>query len=385
MRALWLVRDNLDEHPGGDTTQLHCTAAALRERGISVELSSDPAPDLGSFDIVHLFHLDRLWENTRWCQQIRSAGIPSVLSPIYWPSKEFDRNGRAGVQGVMSRLAGGSSYQNLRIMQRSALPALIRRDFTTFSSRMFSFHRSARYLLNTVDAILPNSHTEEAQIERDFGTPCKSVVIPNAADPATFAPAARPRSTSPPTVLSVGRIEPRKNQLALIRALRDTIIQLRIVGRSGRFSGRYCRLCRREAGPNTTFLGWQSPSEVSRLYQDSQVHASVSWYETPGLASLEAALCGCRLVMTPGGSTREYFDNEVDYCSPNDLVSIRQAVYNALAHSPSQGLAQRVTRDYTWDLAAERTLGAYDYAVKRESRRRRSSGPVAAEIGSASA
>ena len=91
MRALLLVRSNLESNPGGDTTQILETAAALRRRGLSIEISSAADPDLGGFDVVHLFHLNRVWENVHWCHLIRAAGIPSVLSPIYWPTEKFDR------------------------------------------------------------------------------------------------------------------------------------------------------------------------------------------------------------------------------------------------------------------------------------------------------
>ena len=41
-----------------------------------------------------------------------------------------------------------------------------------------------------------------------------------------------------------------------------------------------------------------------------------SWFETPGLAALEAALAGCSVVITPFGSTREYFGDLVEYARP---------------------------------------------------------------------
>ncbi|HQL53937.1 MAG TPA: glycosyltransferase family 1 protein, partial [Phycisphaerae bacterium] len=85
MRVLWLVRENLTRHPGGDTVQILQTAEALRRRGITVDLAHD-RDDLAGYDLVHLFHLDRLWENVGHAQRIRQAGLPAVLSTIYWPS-----------------------------------------------------------------------------------------------------------------------------------------------------------------------------------------------------------------------------------------------------------------------------------------------------------
>lgn len=369
MRALWLVRADLEAHPGGDTTQIQRTAAALRKRGLSVVLSSDPRPDLRNVDVVHLWHLDRIWENLRWCQQIRAAGVPSVLSPIYWPTEEYDRRGRVGLQGLMSRLVGADSYQSLRILQRSAIA---RHDRSSFSHYLWSFARAARFVLESVDSILPNSRVEQAALEERFGVRHKYVVVPNAAHARTFK---LPRSTTerePSTVLCVGRIEPRKNQLALIRAVRNSDIHLQIAGQGGRFSHRYARLCRKEAGPNVAFLGWKSPAELRSLYQAAKVHASVSWYETPGLANLEAGLMGCTLVVTTGGSTREYFGDAAEYCVPDDPASIDRALRAALARRSEDDLSRRITTRYTWEAAADRTLDAYDTAVKPRLRAIRS-------------
>ncbi|MFQ5806530.1 MAG: glycosyltransferase family 1 protein, partial [Phycisphaerae bacterium] len=98
------------------------------------------------------------------------------------------------------------------------------------------------------------------------------------------------------------------------------------------------------------------------------VHACVSWYETPGLASLEAALSGCNLVVTPGGSTREYFGNQAYYCEPDNPGSIRAAVEAALAAAPDPELACRIAREFNWDAAAKNTLRGYQLALRTAQR-----------------
>jgi glycosyltransferase involved in cell wall biosynthesis len=168
-------------------------------------------------------------------------------------------------------------------------------------------------------------------------------------------------------VLCVGRIEPRKNQLALIEALRGTGILLTLVGQSGRFSSAYYRRCERAADATVQFVGPQSPADLRGFYHAARVHACVSWYETPGLASLEAALCGCALVLTPGGCTREYFGKEAAYAEPTQSASIRVAVEQALARGPSTGLTERVAREYTWDAAAQKTAEGYELALGRKA------------------
>ncbi len=364
MRVLWLVRPDLDREPGGDTTQIHQTATALRRLGVSPTLSSAARPDLDGFDLVHLFHLDRVWENARWCRLIRARGLPAVLSPLYWPTEEFDRHGRSGVQGWLAQSVGPRAYPSLRIAQRSALSALSQRDLRALR---LSFRRSVRFVLDTIDALLPNSQAEKHQIRARFGASCPITVVPNAVDASAFG--------GPPDwkaqrdeVLCVGRLEPRKNQLALIRAVRGMRVRLRLVGQAGHFNRPYERRCRREAGSEVEFLGHRTPAELRWLYRCSRVHASASWYETPGLASLEAAACGCSVVVGEGGCTREYFGDQAQYCRPGDVRSIRTAIEKAFVSSPGPALAERVVREFNWEAAARRTLACYRQAAARERR-----------------
>ena len=161
----------------------------------------------------------------------------------------------------------------------------------------------------------------------------------------------------------MGRIEPRKNQLALLEALRETDIPVTLVGQGGRYSRGYARRCRQAAGAKVRFIDQQPAGALRELYRSARVHACVSWYETPGLASLEAALSGCVIVATPGGCTREYLGGDAYYCRPDDPESIRAVVEAALAAAPSRTLAERVAREFTWEAAADKTLEAYRLAL----------------------
>lgn len=377
MRALWFVREDLTRQPGGDTTQILGTAVALRARGVVVELTSNPLAELAGYDVAHLFHLDRLWENAAIARRLRAAGVPAVLSTIYWPPDEYDRRGRTGLAGLVGRWCGSRVLENVRVAWR-ALPRALRRGARGgpparggWRSRPWGFQAAVQALLEAVEVLLPNSIAEQEQIERRFGVRKPGVIVPNAADVELFGP--RPEEPAAPRdgVLCVGRIEPRKNQLALIRALRGTGVRLTLVGRAGPTSRAYAARCRRLGGPEVTFVPQQPPAALREFYRAARVHACVSWYETPGLASLEAALAGCALVVTPGGCTREYFGEQAHYCAPDDVEAIRAAVRSALARGPAPELAARVARDFTWAAAAEKTLEAYQRALSHPRSDRR--------------
>ena len=368
MRALWLVRPNLTSSPGGDTTQILETAAALRAHGVSVELSFASNPDLDGFDIVHFFHLDRVWENVHWCRLVRDAGIPAALSPIFWPTDGFDQHGRHGIARFVERLGGAGSYNSLKLWYHASAQFL-RRSERRNTRGILDFRAARRFVLDTASVLLPNSEAEREQLESRFTVDDGLFVVPNAVNANHFSGPgtdSRPRDrTDDRSILCVGRIEPRKNQLAIIRALQGSALRLRIVGRAGDFNKRYERQCRREAGPNVEFMAWKEPAELRDLYRSSAAHVSASWYETPGLASLEAALCGCPIVVTPGGATREYFGDDAEYCAPEDVASIRTAIGRTLAHPKRNGLANRIATEFTWEIAAQETYKAYQQAVAR--------------------
>jgi glycosyltransferase involved in cell wall biosynthesis len=84
-----------------------------------------------------------------------------------------------------------------------------------------------------------------------------------------------------------------------------------------------------------------------------------SWFETTGLASLEAAASGCSVVSTNRGYVREYFLDLVQYCDPAAKRSIREAVIRSLEEAPSRELRTRVLACFTWNRVAQATLDAY--------------------------
>jgi glycosyltransferase involved in cell wall biosynthesis len=103
--------------------------------------------------------------------------------------------------------------------------------------------------------------------------------------------------------------------------------------------------------------------QLPELYALAELHILPSWRETPGLASLEAAAAGCRVVSTTIGSAREYFGAEAGYCHPADQRSIREAVAASLQGPRPENLRRRVLDEYNWDAAAAATFSAYQAAL----------------------
>jgi glycosyltransferase involved in cell wall biosynthesis len=377
MRVLLQTRSavSVATTPGGDVVQAHATAQALGALGVETRVSAELRPDLTDVDLVHVFNLVRpqdaiVQARHAWRHRRRVA-----ISTVYCDMWEFDRAARSGLGGVIARRAGRDTIE----LAKTAGRAIRSRELHRGSLWMLwpGYQALQRELLARCAVLLPNSRSEMQRIERDFEVeiqPERYVTVPNGIDP-TFYDAQHLLGQSPPEhlagyegcVLSVGRIEGRKNQLNLVKTLKDSHHRLVLAGSPGGNQRAYIEAVRAEVArcPNVEWLGSVSEEEKRWLYHLARVHVLPSWMETTGLASLEAAALGCALVVTPNGDTRDYFDGCAYFCAPDDLGSIRSAVDAAYRAGPNMALQRRIHADYTWDAAARATASGYEVALRR--------------------
>jgi glycosyltransferase involved in cell wall biosynthesis len=220
--------------------------------------------------------------------------------------------------------------------------------------------------------LLPNSNAEADQLMRLFQVSAKRIhVVPNGADPR-FADADGEEFIKyyglRDFVLSVGRIEPRKNQLGLLRALKGTGIPIVVMGDPVPENKAYHVACLREAGSNVRFIGRLDHDDplLASAYGACRCLALTSWFETPGLVALEAAMSGVPLVLPRGGSAHEYFGDQALYVGSENLPEIRSAVQTAFNSDRNYDLALRVREQFTWESVAKTTQLAYTNDADQE-------------------
>ncbi|WP_170955544.1 glycosyltransferase family 4 protein [Ornithinimicrobium cerasi] len=215
------------------------------------------------------------------------------------------------------------------------------------------------------DLLLVNAKGEGANIRHELGVVTPTRIVPNAVNTSRFSPYFESVREAR-SLICVGRLEPHKNQLGLIKALKGVDdVKITIVGPDHPDHPRYRDACRRAAGANVSFLPNVQHEQLAELYAAHRVHALPSWYETTGLVSLEAAAAGCAVVTTDRGHAREYFGSDAWYCDPAHPASIRDAVLQALQHGPSAELARRVATEFSWEETARQTLAGYRYVLER--------------------
>jgi glycogen synthase len=124
--------------------------------------------------------------------------------------------------------------------------------------------------------------------------------------------------------------------------------------------------------PRVECLGWLDHQEVIRWFARASVFVEPARYEPFGLAALEAALCGCALVLGDIPSLREVWGEAATFVSPDDADALAYAV-EALLDDPARrrrasAAARRGAARYTPDAMAQAYLGAYRQVMHGASR-----------------
>jgi glycosyltransferase involved in cell wall biosynthesis len=327
--------------PGGGENQLVQTGRHLEALGVRVRLFFPWIDRLEEARLLHLFGMSR--EGLELARVARARGLRVVLSTICWVEPR-----------AIAALAPGAA--------RAAWD-LAKWGVKVVAPRWPSWRRK---LLELADAILPNSRAEARQLVRLFGADARRIhVVPNGvssgfetAEPGRF----RAEHSTEDFVLFVGRIEPRKNVLGLIRAIRPLGLSLWVIGEAPPGHEGYAEACRRAGGTSVRWLGARGHDDplLASAYAAARVFALPSWFETPGLAALEAALAGCAVVITPFGCTREYFGDRVEYARPDRVREIRRAIQRAWTMGADPRLSAHVGSQYLWTDVAQRTAEVYD-------------------------
>ena len=341
MRIAFYSYPSAFQNPGGGEIQLLKTKEALEKKDVEVKLFDQWKDRFEDFDILHVF--GSVKDCVGLMETAKNKGTKIALSTIFYSSFK-----RAMHEGVKVKTKAN----------------LLSRHITKLVFPVFPSGRRKTILL--ADALLPNGKTEARQIKRLFAIKDDKIfIVPNGvdvkfknADPELFTV----RYGFKDFILAVGRIEPRKNQLNLIRAFKRIDKELVIVGDPVSDYIDYYKQCKDLASNNVHFLGSINHEDelLSSAYAACSVFVVPGWFETPGLAALEAALAGAKLAVTKYGCTKEYFLDMAEYFDPSNISDITRAILSAYNKNiKKEELKNHIYQNYTWDKVAEATIHAY--------------------------
>lgn len=357
MKVLFITRATLYKDKGGDTVQVLKTAEYLRKEQVSVDIKlTNEQINYAEYDLLHFFNIIRPADILI---HMHRSGKPYVVSTIFVEYTEYEKNARSGMAGMLFRTLSPDLIEYIKVVARFIVNGekILSPQYLLLGQR-----RSIRKIIQKAALLLPNSNSEYRRLERHYGISHAYRAIPNAIEPALFSQQEK-FDKDPSLVICVGRIEGRKSQLNLIRALNGTKYKLCIIGGASTNQAQYFENCKQEAGPNVTFIDNIPQQELIAYYGKAKVHVLASWFETTGLSSLEAAAMGCNIVITDKGDTKEYFEDYAWYCDPSSPSSILAAIEEAAKAPPSQPLRSKIYTHYTWQNTAIKTLEAYQEII----------------------
>jgi glycosyltransferase involved in cell wall biosynthesis len=293
MKVLFATYPMAFHTPGGGEIQLLAYEKHLPQHGVEVTLFDQWKPRFLEHDLVHFFSC--VGGSVHLCHFVKQLGLPLVVSSSLWVTEET----------------------------KHLYPC-----------------DEIRHQFLLADRVIANSEIECETLARTLDLPReKFVSVLNGVDNLFFdsVPSHRFRDTfniTGPFVLNVGNIEPRKNQLALIRAMKQMPeLQLVLIGHER--DPAYAQACREEGGEQVRFLGPIAHTDplLRSAYAACEVFCLPSTLETPGLAALEAYAVGAHIAITEVGSTREYFGHasNVQFLDPASVPTIVGAIRSARA------------------------------------------------------
>lgn len=355
MKVLFVTCQHSFQVYGGVEVQMLGIREHLERNGVKVKLFNPFEDNLADYDIIHLWRpLGNPLDSAILLNTAKKVGMKVVVSPIYWkpwkPVLSFEGNRMQFKLGSLIKILISS------FIQKSG-------NDLGFAS-IYKFHTT---ILRSADLLLPNSWSEGHLIINAFNVnPGRIFPVPIGVE-EKFANAEPDQFINKYGVrdflLFVGRIEPRKNVLNLIKVFNRTKLetQLVIVGHTS--DEEYYKNCLKaaEGNKNVIFCGFLSHESdlLTSAYAAAKALVLPSWYETPGIVALEAGLAGANIAITKIGGTTEYFKDLAFYIDPTRTSSILKALIDSWRHEYTSKLKDYILKNYTMDKVAIKTLEAY--------------------------
>jgi glycosyltransferase involved in cell wall biosynthesis len=213
----------------------------------------------------------------------------------------------------------------------------------------------------------------------------KVVVVPNAAA-SEFRPLSREAaaaavekrfSLGATYILTVGDLQPRKNQIGLIRAFARLVKaypqlkqDLVLAGKETWFGDQVHRAARDSGvADRIRFVGFVSDRDLLQLYNACDLFVFPSFYEGFGLPALEAMACGRAVVCSHTSALPEVVDGAAILFDPYSTDQMARAIADLLLDSE---LKQRMERlgsqraaHFSWQKTAKRTLEVFHEVLEK--------------------
>jgi len=333
MRVTFVVHLAAGLARGGLELQAENTRAALEGLGVDVRILS-PEDRTFDGDIVHFFGTYPGYPAVgHYCRTLR---IPYVCTPVLL----VDQSGAA---------------LRWRAFRKRYIQA-------SWPREQAQLYRGAARLLTLTSA-------EERNLDDYFGGGlAEKVRIPIGVD-ARFHSGEATAFTSrfpihEPFVLVTGRLEKRKNQLGVIRAMKGSGRPLVLIG--GAEDKPYLEACQAEGKDFVHYLGKLDLADpaLAGAYAAARVFCMPSGSEVLSASALEAAVAGLPLVLGDAWGAQDIFGGDGRYVRPGDIGAIRRALDDLWDLNGNRAArAKRYRQEFDWRSVGQRIVDVYHEVV----------------------
>lgn len=223
--------------------------------------------------------------------------------------------------------------------------------------------------------VLTVSDFSRGELARIYGVPPDRIsVVKNAANLTRFAPGLADHSllsnrgiSSGNYILSVGRLEPRKNHEGLVEAyarLVGRVPHLVLVGqRDFKCSGVLEAIRRNGLGHRVSVLEDVSDAELPVLYSNALFFAYPAFAEGFGMPPLEALACGIPVIASNTTAIPEVVGDAGLLVDPTDIEALRSGMQSLIDDEVLRRKLSSVSRSraerFRWDVSARRLGDVY--------------------------
>lgn len=271
--------------------------------------------DWRAFDIIHFFGFNNYM--CEFCSYLYKINPNIILSPI------LDPNHSLGKYKLISR----------------------------WGSRRFWLHNrfyDLKGAMKYIKGVSVRSHYEYFFINKGFNIPTEKIFI----TPLAYR-------LVPETTVTIKEdfcfhvsllADERKNVKRLITASKEFGFNLKLAGKLRNSEEKKWLEDIIENNEKVKYVGFLTDNELISYYKRAKVFALPSLFEGVGLVALEAAIYGCKIVITNHGGPKEYCAGMAKEINPYSVTEIGEAIVKALTESTDdRSLQEYVIKHYSLD------------------------------------
>ncbi len=239
--------------------------------------------------------------------------------------------------------------------------------------RWYSFIETQKRISRTFSHIITVSKCARQDISRDFNIqPEKFRIVPNGISTDIFYPIPEIMRQKNNIIVTNSADTPLKGLYYLLRAVTEIAktrkIRLTVVGTPKKDSKILKLIAQLGIGNLVTFTGRISDKQFVVEYAKAAIAVIPSVYEGFGLPAGEAMACGVPVISTTGGALPEVVGDAGVIVPHSDYKALAGAISQLFdnpqrARELGQAGYKRVMDNFTWKIAAQKTVDTYREAI----------------------